>query len=159
MKITVSNLYTTTRKLDKFTQTGVDKYVKTANKLASDAAVRYLKRETPTRFTGSLKRAYSRSTSRNSSSVFIRGEKQVKKFNILDKGRKSVVPRNAKFLYIPLNKRGFSGYGKKLKSLKFGVDFVLTKFSNSVPPKGLRKGAINVAKARFNERMNLMKYK
>ena len=56
--------------------------------------------------------------------------------NILNKGRKKVVPVKSKFLYIPLNTRARKKLGAPIpKGLKFGVDYVLAKSSKAVKGK------------------------
>jgi hypothetical protein len=60
---------------------------------------------------------------------------------ILDEGRGEVTPKVAKFLYIPLSKKGMRKKlgGKIGKDLVFGRDFVLSKRSKAVAGLGFIK--------------------
>lgn len=153
MKVITSGTNATILQTQKLVKSGIDKYIKSANKIATTAALKYLKSNTPTRFTGTLRKSYKRGKNPEQSAIYIQGKVQLMKFRIIDQGRKGIVPKKAKKLYIPLNKRGATAYGKRIKSLKHGRDFVLVNSTKAAKALRLTTGAERIAKQRFKERI------
>lgn len=142
----------------------------TAMRIAANAGKNSLRKNTRTRFSGTLKESYTvrkNPGSIPSYSVQISESTRSKavsnraKFRYYDLGRKGFSQRTKK-IYIPLNRRGYAAYTKGkiagLKYMKHGVDYVWAKKvksakANRISGKAKRESR-RVYKSRINSSMN-----
>lgn len=158
VRVITSDFVTTAKQLERAATKATTRKIGYATKLAMNAAKRDLKKNTKKRFTGSLKESYNVVRTGDADyAVEVTGSKNLIKWIVHEEGRGPVRGSKERKLYIPLNKTGYNAYvNGSFNGLKWGKDYIFALKSKSARGNKIRYNAINVAKKRFFQRMQLL---